>query len=99
MTNTLLLRLRIRPRPGFARALVAAPLALLAGYLVARGWLYPLWPDNVAGLAHPFTADHALDGSWGGPTLVGAWFVHAMASLGMQVLCLAGIRAVYRPAA
>jgi hypothetical protein len=99
MTNALLTRLRIQPRPGLFRALVAWPFAVLALYLVARGWLYPLWPDTIGAIGHPFTADPGLTGAWGGPTLAGAWFEHAMVALGIQVACLAVIRALHRPTA
>ncbi|MFE2750491.1 hypothetical protein ACFXGA_00645 [Actinosynnema sp. NPDC059335] len=90
-------RLGIHPRPGVARAVVAAVPALLALYLAARGRLYPLWPDTAGALGHPFTADPGLGGAWGGPTLAGAWLVHALIALGGQVLCLAALRALYRP--
>lgn len=88
---------RLADRLGLARrspfaAVVAFPLAVLVVYLVWSGWLYPLRPDTIGALGHPFTADPHLAGAWGGPTLVGAWFVHAMAALGMQVVCLAVIR-------
>ena len=84
-------RLGLPRRSPFA-VLVAFPLAVLVVYLVWSGWLYPLRPDTVGALGHPFTADPLLAGAWGGPTLVGAWFVHAMAALGMQVVCMAVIR-------
>lgn len=41
------------------------------------------------------TADPLLRGAWGGPTLVGAWFVHAMTALGIQVICMAVIRRLH----
>lgn len=85
-------RLGIVPRRGVWPALVALPLAVLVLYLVAAGWLYPLRPDSIGALGHPFTADPLFDGAWGGPTLVGAWVVHAMVALGLQVVCLAVIR-------
>lgn len=56
------------------------------------GWLYPLRPDTVGALGHPFTADPLLSGAWGGPTLAGAWFVPAMVALGTQFVCMAVIR-------
>jgi hypothetical protein len=95
--RTLAARLKIQPRPGVLRALAAVVPVVLAGYLVARGWLYPFWPDTIGAIGHPFTADPGLSGAWGGPTLVGAWLVHAMLALGMQVVCLALVRALYRP--
>ncbi|MET1075193.1 MAG: hypothetical protein ABWY11_21285 [Umezawaea sp.] len=90
----LLSRLGIHPRPGLARALAATPLVLLVIYLVARGWLYPLWPDTVGAIGHPFTADPLING-WGGPTLVGAWAVHAALSLGIQAVCVVLLRWLY----
>lgn len=98
MTNILLTRLRIRPQPSPLRTAAAAPFVMLAAYLIVRGWLYPLWPDAIGALDHPFTADPGLDGAWGGPTLAGTWFVHAMLAIGMQVCCLAVIRALHHPA-
>ncbi|WP_106616415.1 hypothetical protein [Saccharothrix carnea] len=89
--------LGLHPRPGVGRALVAAVPALLALYLVARGWLYPFWPDTVGAIGHPFTADPDLGEAWGGPTLAGAWLVHALIALGIQAGCLLVLRALYRP--
>lgn len=88
-----------RPRVRFLPALAALPLAALVLFLTWSGWLYPLRPDSIGAIGHPFTADPLFDNAWGGPTLVGAWFVHAMAALGMQVICLALIRGLNgRPA-
>jgi len=71
------------------------PFAVLVVFLTWSGLLYPLRPDAVGAIGHPFTADPLFDGSWGGPTLVGAWFVHAMCALGMQVICMASIRRLH----
>ena len=71
------------------------PLAVLAVYLVWAGWLYPLRPDAIGTVGHPFTADPHLDGAWGGPTLVGAWLVHVLVALGMQVICVAILRRLH----
>jgi hypothetical protein len=90
-------RFGIHPRPGVLRALVAALLALLALYLAARGWLYPFWPDTIGAIGHPFTADPGLGGAWGGPTLVGAWAVHALIAIGVQAVGYLIVRALYRP--
>ena len=98
MANTVLRRLHIQPRPGIARAAVALPFVLLTAYLVARGWLYPLWPENIGLLGHLFVPDPSLDGAWGGPTLAGAWAVHALLAVGMQAVCLVIVQALYRPA-
>lgn len=79
---------------------VAFPFAVLVVFLVWSSWLYPLRPDAIGALGHPLTADPLLRGAWGGPTLVGAWFVHAMAALGIQVICMAVIRRLHgRPSA
>ncbi|MFC4852468.1 hypothetical protein [Actinophytocola glycyrrhizae] len=80
------------PRRSPLVAIVAFPFAVLAVFLVWSGWLYPLRPDTVGALGHPFTADPLLSGAWGGPTLAGAWFVHAMIALGMQAGCVAVLR-------
>ncbi|HVK24822.1 MAG TPA: hypothetical protein VM677_25985 [Actinokineospora sp.] len=81
-------------------ALVALPLGIVAfavtavGILVTfAGYLYFLRPDTIAAIGHPFTADPILATAWGGPTLVGAWFVHSMVALGIQVVAVAVVRA------
>jgi hypothetical protein len=75
--------------------LLAFPFAVLAVFVTWSGLLYPLRPDALAAVGHPFTPDARFDGAWGGPTLAGAWFVHAMCALGMQVICMASIRRVH----
>jgi hypothetical protein len=99
MTRTLAYALlptrRTAARFGFAwrpAALAAFPVAVLVVFLMWSGWLYPLRPDTVGAVGHPVTADPALAGAWGGPTLLGAWAVHALVALGMQVICMAMIR-------
>jgi hypothetical protein len=82
-------RLGFQPRPS---SLAAFPFAVLVVFLIWSSWLFPLRPDAIGALGHPFTADPLLHNSWGGPTLVGAWFIHAMAALGLQVICMAVIR-------
>jgi ABC-type antimicrobial peptide transport system permease subunit len=77
-------------------SLVAFVAALLVVYLVFAGWLYPLRPDVIEHLPHPFTRTPDLDSAWGGPTLVGAWLVHALVALAMQLLALALIRRLTR---
>jgi hypothetical protein len=74
------------------RMLAAFPFALLVLFLTWSGWLYPLRPDSIGAIGHPFTADPLFDNAWGGPTLAGTWLVHAMVALGMQVICMALIR-------
>lgn len=85
-------RLGLEPRRW---SLAAFPLAVLVVFLVWSGWLYPLRPDVIGAAGHPLTADPLLRGAWGGPTLVGAWFVHAMSALGIQVICMAVIRRLH----
>ncbi|MEU2037193.1 hypothetical protein [Nocardia niwae] len=46
------------------------------------------------GICFPLVASDNLDGSWGGPTLAGAWAVHAVLGVGllpMWLLVLAGL--------
>jgi hypothetical protein len=85
-------RLGIEPGP---LALAAFPLAVLVVLLVWSSWLYPLRPDAIGAVGHPLTADPLLRNAWGGPTLVGAWIVHAMTALGIQVICMAVIRRLH----
>src|SRR3954468_14519300 len=77
---------------GLPFALVALPLAALVLYLVYFGELYPLRPDTITHLDDMVRPFPGGAGAWGGPTLLGAWFVHAMAALGMQVVALAALR-------
>lgn len=75
--------------------LLAFPFAVLVVFVAWSGVLYPLRPDAIGAIGHPFTADPRFSGAWGGPALAGAWFVHAMAALGMQVICMAAIRRLH----
>jgi hypothetical protein len=70
-------------------ALASFAAVCVAVFTAFSSYLYPLRPDASFALGHPFTADHRFDHAWGGPTLVGAWFVHSCAALGMQVILLA----------
>jgi len=83
-----------------AAAFVAVLLQIFCAY---SGYLYPLRPDTIAALGHPLASDtQVLSGAWGGPTLVGAWFVHSCVAFGIQVLCavlLGGLCAVQNRAA
>lgn len=91
-------RAALAARLGFSRSpwtVAAFPFAVLVLFLLWSAWLYPLRPDALPAVGHPFTADSLLSGAWGGPTLVGAWFVHVMAALGMQVICMAVIRRLH----
>jgi hypothetical protein len=86
---------RVRPtsraatRSGYGRAaaLIALPIALLIIYLVGAGWLYPLRPDAIENIGHPFAATMSAD-TWGGPSLAGAWAVHTLVALALQAICL-----------
>lgn len=72
--------------------LVAFAAAVLVLVVTWSGWLYPLRPDAIGAVGHPFTADARFATAWGGPTLAGAWLVHALVALGIQVMCLVVIR-------
>ncbi len=73
-------------------SLVSFACGLMVVYLVLAGWLYPLRPDVISHIGHPLTATTGLDDAWGGPTLLGAWAVHALVALGLQALSLAIVR-------
>lgn len=91
-------RRRLATRLGYSPrlwSLASFPFAALVIFLTWSSWLYPLRPDASAAIGHPFTPDHLFDNAWGGPTLVGAWFVHAMTALGIQVICMAVIRRLH----
>ncbi|UOX87267.1 hypothetical protein MUY14_36945 [Amycolatopsis sp. FBCC-B4732] len=74
------------PRPGGLLAAAASfPVALLVWYLVGR----------IATFGFFWTEDGAA-GSWGGPSLLGAWIVHFFCALGMAVVCLGLLRPLTR---
>lgn len=74
------------PRPGALAASAAAfPLALLVWYLVARIATFGF-----------FWTDEGAAGSWGGPSLAGAWIVHFFCALGMAVPCMWLLRPLTR---
>ncbi|HEX8627211.1 MAG TPA: hypothetical protein VF755_03455 [Catenuloplanes sp.] len=77
-------------------SLVALALAALVLVTAVTGYLYPLRPDVWPTVGHPFTGDHRLDGAWGGPTMIGAWLIHASAAFGLQAAALVLIRALVR---
>ncbi|GGN84152.1 hypothetical protein GCM10010112_63210 [Actinoplanes lobatus] len=57
-------------------------------FTVWSGYLYPVRPDTIAAIGHPFTPDtEVLSGAWGGPTLMGAWAVHSCIAFCMQAIC------------
>jgi hypothetical protein len=86
------------PRVGLATALTLPPtllsflVALLILYLAYFGELYPLRPDVIAYLDDMFRPFPGGATSWGGPTLLGAWIVHAMIAVVLQAAGLALLR-------
>jgi hypothetical protein len=81
-------RLAAHSAAAFLPALISLLAALMMVYLVGAAFLYPLRPDTISTIGHPLTHDHALDGSWGGTTLMGAWLAHAVIGLGMELASL-----------
>ncbi|WP_433331059.1 hypothetical protein [Spirillospora sp. CA-294931] len=76
-------------------ALAAFACAAMFVFLCFSGYLYPLRPDTVQAVAHPFSEDPGLDEAWGGPTLAGAWLVHALVALAIQAVCVLALRPVH----
>jgi len=76
-------------RPRFAAAfglsLVAFLLALLLFYLVGRIVTYGF-----------FWTGSDPEGTWGGPTLAGAWIVHFLVALGMAIPIFLALRSITR---
>ena len=75
-------------------ATVAFVIAAVTVLLVFTGYLYPVYvllfdADGFGYLLAPFSAQPGLEGAWGGPTLVGAWFVHAGIAVPSQAAGLA----------
>ena len=75
------------PRGGRASfaAVPAFPLALLIWYLVGRITTFGF-----------FWTEAGAAGSWGGPSLVGAWAVHFFGALGMTVVAMWALRPLTR---
>ncbi|MBE1499716.1 hypothetical protein H4696_006816 [Amycolatopsis lexingtonensis] len=74
------------PKPGALPACVASfPIALLIWYLVGRIATFGF-----------FWTEAGAAGSWGGPSLIGAWVVHFFAALGMTVVCMWVLRPLAR---
>lgn len=79
--------------PTILHALLSVPLNVLSLLLVGYGWsivvlnlLYPgRWLIGIGG---------TLDDAWGGPTLAGAWAVHALGGLVMLALMPVILRAL-----
>ncbi|MFG3255631.1 hypothetical protein [Streptomyces sp. NPDC048172] len=67
---------------GVALGLFGWTLALFAGQATVNGVLYPL------------VDAHDYQHSWGGPTLIGAWLVHALVAVPVVVGALGALRGV-----
>jgi hypothetical protein len=89
-----MLGVRISPvGPLRVRAIVHSMLAGLAGVLT---WFLVLLATigAVRGIFYPLIAAHDYENSWGGPTLAGAWAVHALLGVGLVpvwLVLLAGL--------
>src|SRR5215216_4588127 len=77
--------------PSAGRALAHSLLSLpvnVASFLLA-GYLWLLLPLNLAYPLRLDTTTESLRGAWGGPTLAGAWAVHAFGAV--LIFVLAGL--------
>ncbi|OXM70829.1 hypothetical protein [Amycolatopsis vastitatis] len=74
-----------RGGPAFFAALAAFPFALLIWFLV--------WRITTFGF---FWTEAGAAGSWGGPSLIGAWAVHFFGALGMSVVAMWLLRPLTR---
>ncbi|MGY4103237.1 hypothetical protein ACW2Q0_27305 [Nocardia sp. R16R-3T] len=89
-----LLGIFIAPRDALVvRAIVHS---VLAGALGLLTWFLAFLATIavVRGIFYPLIADNDLEHSWGGPTLAGAWAVHALLGVGLLPvwgLVLAGL--------
>lgn len=84
--------------PGWFRAAAHTALAAAIG-LVAWFAVFLALVAAVRGIAYPLVAAGDYEHSWGGPTLAGAWAVHALLGVGMLplwFLLLAGIGMLQR---
>lgn len=82
-------------RPSLATlplSLLALVVTLIGLTTVYTGELYPLRPDAIGHLGAMFTSYPGGEDAWGGPSLIGAWFVHALVGAGLQAIALAVIR-------
>ncbi len=92
-----LLGIFIAPRD--ALVMRATVHSVLAGALGLLTWCLAFLATIAAvrGIFYPLIADHDLENSWGGPTLAGAWAVHALLGVGLLPvwgLVLAGLGVV-----
>lgn len=72
--------------------------SLLSGVVGLLAWFLAFLAVIAAirGICYPLIARDNLEGSWGGPTLAGAWAVHAVLGVGLLpvwLLVLAGLGA------
>ncbi|WP_067466539.1 hypothetical protein [Nocardia amamiensis] len=72
--------------------------SLLSGGVGLLAWFLAFLAVIAAirGICYPLVASGNLEGSWGGPTLAGAWAVHALLGVGLLpvwLLVLAGLGA------
>lgn len=72
--------------------LVAFAAVVLAVFVAFSGYLYPIRPDVIETIGHPLSSDPALEKAWGGPTLLGAWAVHALIAAAVQTAALLLVR-------
>jgi hypothetical protein len=68
-------------RPRYLAALASS----VAAFLVALLLLFLVWRIATYGF---FWKGDDPEGTWGGPTLLGAWVVHFFVALGMSLPCL-----------
>ena len=71
-------------------------VGVLRSAVAFSGLLYPVRPDVIETIGRPFTADPALENAWGGPTLIGAWLVHALVAVLVQAAALPLARGMVR---
>ncbi|MDG6100888.1 hypothetical protein Daura_01860 [Dactylosporangium aurantiacum] len=90
--------LESEPAPTRLRGLAAVPLDLVT--LVVAGYC---WTGVLLNVAYPIRPLLGMDGeyrdAWGGPTLAGAWAVHALGGVGFWLLVpwiLRGYAALWR---
>ncbi|MFD0360740.1 hypothetical protein ACFQZZ_04680 [Nocardia sp. GCM10030253] len=83
---------------GARSGLRAAVHSVLAIIVCVLSWFLAFLATLAAvrGIAYPLIGDNDLEHSWGGPTLAGAWAVHALAvvSLPAWLALLAGLGVV-----
>lgn len=85
-----LLGLRVADPPRVrmvAHALVSLPLNILS--FILAGYLWLLLPANLGYPLRPDTTTESVRDAWGGPTLAGAWAVHAV--LGVLTFLVVGL--------